>query len=379
MMSKRRLSRWDEIESTLRSAALFLLSLQAPGWPRGVFRTSLCHEPDDWPGALLPGTYDALMALSLIDAIDQLSASDMTVAASFLKKHRQQDGRFVNPQAKPDETYKRPERAETEAYMAFHLTNYSLGALQALDDGEKPLLDFAHAFLDPAHLDAWLARRDLRDPWLEGNNIVNLASFLLLMAGQGDARHAQARQALRRMIEWHQYLQEPATGFWGVGQTVSAQQRLHAMAGATHNFHLYYALDMPIGYDETIVDYCLSLPVPVQSACIDVDIVDILANFFFRTSYRRDDIRAWLLGKLDALLKFQNHDGGFADTRDGVRRLDGWVRGYAEPQGVSNSFATFFRLIAIAMIASVLWPGRRAWGFRRMLGIGYFPRYPENA
>jgi hypothetical protein len=150
------------------------------------------------------------------------------------------------------------------------------------------------------------------------------------------------------------------------------------MAGATHNFHLYYALREPIPYGEAIVDYCLTLPIPTQSACIDVDIVDILANFYFLTSYRRDDIRAWLLGKLDALLRFQSPDGGFADVPEGVRRLDGWVRGYSEPQGVSNAFATYFRLIAIAMIASVLWPGRRAWGFRRMLGIGYFPRYADQ-
>jgi hypothetical protein len=150
------------------------------------------------------------------------------------------------------------------------------------------------------------------------------------------------------------------------------------MAGATHNFHLYYALHEPIPYGETIVDYCLGLPIATQSACIDVDIVDILANFYFLTSYRRDDIRAWLLGKLDALLRFQHADGGFADIPEGVRRLDGWVRGYSEPQGMSNAFATYFRLIAIAMIASVLWPGRRAWRFRRMLGIGYFPRYADQ-
>jgi hypothetical protein len=379
MSMTRRLSRWDEIEAAVAGTVSFLLSLRAPGWPRGVFRTSLCHEPDEWPGALLPGTYDALMALSLVGATNELSASDKTFAASFLKKHREADGRFRNSQAKPDDTFKRPERAETEGYMAFHLTNYSLGGLQALDDGDPPVLEFVRPFLDPARLDAWLARRDLRDPWLEGNNIVNLASFLILLAEQGGDDGVAARQALRRMIEWHEFLQEPATGFWGVGQTVSATQRLHAMAGATHNFHVYYALGVPIPYLERIVDYCLALPIAVQSACIDVDIVDILANCYFLTSYRRDDIRAWLLGKLDALLKSQNPDGGFADIREGVRRLDGWVRGYAEPQGLSNGFATFFRLIAIAMIGSVLWPGRRHWGFRRMLGIGYFPRYPENA
>jgi hypothetical protein len=47
------------------------------------------------------------------------------------------------------------------------------------------------------------------------------------------------------------------------------------------------------------------------------------------------------------------------------------VRGYEEPQGLSNTFATWFRWIAIAMIADLLWPGRWPWRFRGMVGIGY--------
>ena len=76
-------------------------------------------------------------------------------------------------------------------------------------------------------------------------------------------------------------------------------------------------------------------------------------------------------GGSELVCEFQNPDGGFADTREGVRRQDGWVRGYEEPQGLSNTFATWFRWIAIAMIDDCLWPGRRDWHFRRMVGIGY--------
>jgi hypothetical protein len=79
----------------------------------------------------------------------------------------------------------------------------------------------------------------------------------------------------------------------------------------------------------------------------------------------------WLRRKLLALLDFQNDDGGFCDELQGVRRQDGWVGGYSEPQGLSNTFATWFRWIAIAMIADVLWPGLYPWKFRRMIGIGY--------
>lgn len=74
---------------------------------------------------------------------------------------------------------------------------------------------------------------------------------------------------------------------------------------------------------------------------------------------------------LPRLLAFQGADGGFADEMHGVRRKDGWVRGYEEPQGMSNTSATSFRWLAIAFAAGVLWPGWRAWGFRRTPGIGY--------
>ena len=87
--------------------------------------------------------------------------------------------------------------------------------------------------------------------------------------------------------------------------------------------------------------------------------------------YRRGEIASWLREKLSALLDFQAENGGFADEREGIRRQDGWVGGYEEKQGQSNTFSTWFRWIAIAMIADLLWPGWRRWNFRRMIGIGY--------
>ena len=138
-----------------------------------------------------------------------------------------------------------------------------------------------------------------------------------------------------------------------------------------HNYHLYYALGRSLPYQDKAVDYALSRPTGIDSACIDVDLVDLLVHAHDATDYRRDEIRGWLREKLSALLGFQNADGGFADEMSGVRRQDGWVRGYEEPQGISNTFSTWFRWIAIAMIADLLFPGLHDWHFRRMIGIGY--------
>jgi hypothetical protein len=166
-------------------------------------------------------------------------------------------------------------------------------------------------------------------------------------------------------------LREPTTGFWGVGQLSDATRMLHAFAGSMHNFHIWYAEGRALEGQDRAVDYCLSLPTRIDSACIDVDAVDVLVHGWRLLGDRRDEIEAWLEALLKELLAFQNADGGFCDVRVGVRRQDGWVRGYEEPQGLSNTFATWFRWIAIAMIADVLWPQRWSWKFRRMIGIGY--------
>ncbi len=337
--------------------------MQAPGLPAGVLRISGNHDPEAWPGMLLPGTYNGLMALALIGGLGgHLSVPPL---ASWLLDSRLPDGRFRVAGMTDAAVFKKPDREETWRYIDFHVTNYSLGALEVLGAADRPNLEFMRPFLDPTSLLTWLAMRDLRDPWQEGNNIVNLGSFLLL---SDDGR---ARDALDMLMDWHDRHQEPATGFWGVGQS-SDIGALHAMAGATHNYHLYYALDRPIPYHAAAVDYCLTQPTAVSSACIDVDLVDILAHARGRVAHREADTDAWLRAKLRAIVAFQNADGGFADEAQGTRRQDGWVGGYAEPQGISNTFATWFRLIAVAMICHTLWPGWRDWRFRRMIGIGYF-------
>lgn len=111
-----------------------------------------------------------------------------------------------------------------------------------------------------------------------------------------------------------------------------------------------------------------------------MDLVDLLVHASWQIDHRRDEILQWLRALLPKLLAFQSADGGFPDVRNGIgvapRRQDGWIGGYAEPQGLSNTFSTWFRWIAIAMCAQCLWPrwhpfNHTGCNFRRMAGIGY--------
>jgi hypothetical protein len=360
----------ERVETARRLTLDWLATLDAPGEPPGVSLISAAHDPARWPSMLLPGTYNALMCRDLLGGLDDLSAAERAGLAHWLLGFRRDDGVFRLPQMTDATVYKKDDRAETWRYIDFHVTNYSLGAVQAVAPERAAVLDFARPYLDPLVLKAWLADRDLRDPWQEGNNIVNLASFLLLMREAGD-HVAAVDRALDILFAWHDRLQEPETGFWGVGQGLDPLRRLHAMAGSMHNFHIWYRLGRPLPYQDRAVDYALSRPTGIDSACIDVDLVDLLVHAHGMIPHRRRDTVAWLREKLAALLAFQSADGGFMDEPAGVRRQDGWVGGYAEPQGLSNTFATWFRWIAIAMIADLLWPGRWPWRFRRMIGIGY--------
>lgn len=362
----------ERIEAARRRTLAWLDAMQAPGEPRGVSRISAAHDQARWPGVLLPGTYNAVLCRALIGGLEGFAPSERTALVAWLERARLPDGRFRVEGMTDDAVFKKPDPAETWRYIDFHVTNYTLGAIEMLDPARAPTLDFARPYLDRRGLLAWLGERDLRDPWQEGNNIVNLASFLLLLERFERARHGDAvAAALETLFAWHDRLQEPTTGFWGVGQLSDPTRLLHAFAGSMHNFHIWYARGRGLPFHACAVDYCLTLPPRIDSACIDVDATDVLVHGHALLDHRRPEIETWCARMLEALLDVQEADGGFCDVRVGVRRQDGWVRGYEEPQGLSNTFATWFRWIAIAMIADLFWPGRWPWRFRRMIGIGY--------
>lgn len=350
----------------------WLTTMQAHDRPEGVSRISAFQDIDSWPGMLLPGTHNSILCRALLGDLESMSPSALSALAEWMTAFRLEDGRFRIPEMREEQIFQRETPEESWRYVDFNVTNYTLGALEFIAPGSRPELRFAHPWLDVLFLKAWLAERDLRIPWKEGNNIVNLGSFLLLLRRCGDrAMRQKADAVLPEILQWHYRLQEPATGFWGVGQSADPKLALHAMAGSMHNFHLWYALDEKLPYQDKAVDYALSLKPGIFSACIAVDLADLLVHAHMLMDYRRGEIEQWLRTLLDGLLSFQNGDGGFPDRTEKTWIQHGWLKGYSEPQGISNVFATYFRWITIAMIAECLWPGWRRWRFRTIIGIGY--------
>ena len=314
----------------------------------------------------LPATYNGWHCLNLMRA-DYPSRGARDEAVRFVNSHQSKDGFYRVPGMKNDAVYKRHSLDYTWEYINFHVTNYAMGMVVALGASPPQTLSFISNYDTPDGFERWKNERLWDDPWLEGNSVVNLGSFY-------DYRNITGRY--RDLVRLMDELQDSETGFYGDDCTSTPRARLFAMAGATHVYHLYFREGrLPPAYDR-IIDATLGIATGqlegVTTACLDIDVVDTLAHHS-QANYRRGEVEAFLDRKLRALLDFQNDDGGFADELSGTRRFDGWPGGYSEPQGISNCFATWFRIATIGMIEWVLFPESRGhWSFRNTLGMGYF-------
>ena len=342
------------------------------GFPKEVKRFSSLHNVSSYPGMLLPATYNSAHCLRLLGVYDDSNREACFRVADFINSFQLPDGRYRIPEMRDSDVYKRDDLAYTWEYIDFHVTNYALGAVLSLGYKPKHDLSFMEPYLTQQGLERWISRRMFDDAWMEGNNIVNLASFYLILHEQGDTR---AFQRVEQLLLWLNTIQDPSTGFWG-DDFSTRKGLLYGMAGSMHVYHLYYYLDRELPFSDRIVESCIELSrnelKGVTTACLDVDIVDVLANMH-RLGLRRREIEDVLEQKLVNLLGIQNPDGGFPDQTEGMLRFDGWVKGYSEPQGISNCFSTWFRCIAIAIISCILFPETaEEWTFRNTIGIGYY-------
>ncbi len=352
--------------SEMRERAIaWLDTMLQPDQPFGVHRASSVHDVAAFPSMLLPATYNATHCRKLLGDYEDLSCRKRDELVGFINGFQQEDGNYRMPQMRKEDIY-----YPTWEYIDFHTTNYAMGAVLSIGGKMKRPLRFIEKYCTLNALRQWLSVRDMADPWNEGNNIVNIASFFFVLKENGDDR---MDELIEHLFRWHEETQDPQTGYWLDTEASWPVHPMVAMAGASHNFHIYYYLNRPIRRFERIVDHCISFVGDgATSACVDIDVVDILSNMC-KYAYRADEIRAGLEKKLLDLLDFQNDDGGFPDTREGDRRFDGW-NAYVEPQGLSNCFATWFRSAAIGMICEVLFPGAFIWRFRNTVGMGYYNR-----
>jgi hypothetical protein len=270
-----------------------------------------------------------------------------------------------------------PDAKHDREHLLLHLTCAALPAMQEFGIGVVHPLRFARRFCDSSYLTEWLERRDMTDPWLEGNNLLFVGQLLVYLRDIEGYPHADL--ALEQWFRWLDDTVDSATGLWGTRDARCSP--FVAMCGGYHQLLVYYHEGRPLRSPERLVDTVLRLqhpdggfsPAGGGGACEDVDAIDILVNIYKRLDYRRPAIRAALRRAADAILRLQNGDGGFPYKR-GVAQDHMGIPATRAAADMSTTFATWFRVHTLALLAEVLTDDQRLempFRFNRVLSMGW--------
>lgn len=324
------------------------------------YKYTLNHNETAYPVAILYGTWSVVFLKKLIGGSNCFENNEKLFLLNTLNNYRLKNGLFF-PIELENTKY-----AKSKEYMQLHCYNYSVGAALELDPSFDFQSDYMDAYLNADFLERWLNQRSLERPWEESNNIVNVASYLALCNDHGDNL---GKERLYQMLEWHNNIQNPKTGGFDIFSP-SRKNIQQTMAGAVHNFHIHQYLNEPMNYEQKIaqnmIPFLFEGPL---TACLSIDYVELACKTinYLENSH---ELEQALLYHLNALLRYQNSDGGWYENETKSRPTT--ANGMKEEIASSNSYATWFRLASIGMIAiTLLGDDPKNWGFRKTLGMGY--------
>ena len=315
----------------------------------------------------------AVMILHYLGRLGDVSPTVKLAWVEYLNSWQaSEDGRFVGPEVQGPESLTSP--SHDREHVTTHLTVHALPALQLL--GGKPAypLEFAQKFLTIEYLVGWLEARNWEDAWLEGNNLLFVGQLLIhLRDVEG---RSEANEALEHFFSWLDARVDPSTGLWGTDGYCS---EFIAMCGGYHQLLVYNHESRQVKFADRLVDTVLDLQWPGGAfsaeggACEDADAIDILVNMYKNSDYKRPGIRRALRKALADILSKQAIDGGFV-YRWNQQFIHMGIKATASPPGMSNMFATWFRVHTLALIAEILTDepiGQAAWGFNVGCSMGW--------
>lgn len=276
----------------------------------------------------------------------------------YLQSFQDDDGFFKDEIiAHPGSWYVPP---HTEWCGWWHLTCHAMMAMTALGGVAEREFKALQPFYDESYLRDWLSRRKMDRMDFVGNEILNLGQFLQYAR---DFHHARpAGRAMEIILDWLDKTQDAQTGLWGLKFDTPAEMN-KAYQGAYH-FYLLYEYDRrPVAYVERIIDSMLSMQTfqggfgifPDRlntSGCEDIDAIDPLCRYCFKTEYRRDDILRSLNQAIAWVLRNRVADNGFVFIKD-KDMFYGSKFMYSGPHE-GSSFATWWRMLCLAIMCQVL-------------------------
>lgn len=327
--------------------------------PEHGFKYTINHDVKKYPSAILYGTWSVILLKKLI--LGKVGDDEENrKLLSILNSYRLANGIFY-PRSLDHFKY-----SKSKEYMYLHCYNYAVGAALEIDNSYDFQSSYMDKFLEADFLERWLDQRSLQRPWEESNNIVNVASYLALCNDYGNP---MGKERLYQMLEWHNRIQNPLTGGFEIFRP-SPKNILQSMAGAVHNFHIHHYLGEPMRYEskiaQNVIPFLFEGPL---TACLSIDFVELACKTITHAE-NKPELEQALFYHFNALIKYQNPDGGWFENETPLKPTT--ANGMKEEKASSNSYATWFRMCAIGMIAiTLLGDSPERWNFRKTLGMGY--------
>jgi len=328
----------------------FFESLRVPSGAYGRYRYAVCQAQP-----ILYASLYAAMARHLLGDIESLTLGRKKEWIAHIQSFQDADGFFKDlPIAHPGSWYVPP---HMEWCGWWHLSCHAIIGLTALDAVAAREFAVLKPYYNESFLRQWLAARNVDKMDFVGNEVLNLGQLLQYAR---DFQHVRsAGRAMEIVLDWLDATQDEDTGLWG-RSFITPEERNKAYQGAYHFFLLYDYDHRPIRYPERIIDSMLSMQT-VQggfgihentSGCEDIDAIDPLCRFYFKTEYRRQDILAALNRAFAWVMRNRVADNGFVFCKD-VEMFYGSSYMFSGP-GEGSSFATWWRMLSLAIMSQVL-------------------------
>lgn len=299
----------------------------------------------------LYGTCYANLGKSYLGLAGQLSPE---TALFVLACQDEETGLLIGPELLSFDSP--PTSVHDREHLLLHLTCTALSTCQHFGIVPSYPLRAAHRFCSLDYLAEWLDRRDLKQAWLEGNNLLFVGQLLVYL--RDAEKHPGAQAALDLWFNWLDEKIDPETSLWGTNGYCPPTD---AVYGGYHQLLVYFHENRPVRNPRGLIDTVTRLqhadggfyPRGNAGACEDVDCIDILVNLYKRVDYRRAEIRRALARCVDHILRTQNADGGFPYNRDRPQSHMG-IPGTSAPANTSTAFATWFRIHTLALCAEIV-------------------------
>ncbi|MEM4217915.1 MAG: class I SAM-dependent methyltransferase [Candidatus Methanomethylicaceae archaeon] len=358
----------QDLVSYQRSALNFVDNLRADKARPGIYRYTPSGDE-----ALLYASVFAALLYDLTGKMSQLSTDERKAWSDYINSFQCPDGLFRDERVSNS-------IAEAEDWWGWrHLTLLCLMALAALGDAPRYRLAWLDDTATSSAMLQWLESLDWDERVDFTSNAVQnrIASMQFARDFMGEAH---LDEAIQTAIDFLTMRCSPETGLWGSCVPATPQALTRQVQAAYHFWLLYAYESIDIPFSERALEYVLATQSafggysPVNrfsSACEDIDSIDPLARFGYRTLDRERIQRSFSKALPWVLFNF-NRDGGAV-----FRRHEEFVYGHPlmrSKKNESSVFATWFRLLSIAIMDCMSSEPTLTWNFLEAPGYQLDPR-----